>query len=111
MKPATKTAIDVVDAAIRSRKSIRAFKRDPVPTQLLRKIVEIARAAPSHFNSHAEPIGSPLVRFPARPAPHQSFAFLCPAIWFHGFRRLTAHGEPAHRRFRTPCGPQALLPS
>jgi nitroreductase len=51
MKPATQTAIDVLDAAIRSRKSIRAFKPDPVPTHLLREIVEIARAAPSNFNS------------------------------------------------------------
>ena len=51
MKPATQTAIDVLDAAIRSRKSIRAFNPDPVPTHLLREIVEIARAAPSNFNS------------------------------------------------------------
>jgi nitroreductase len=51
MKSATQTAIDVLDATIRSRKSIRAFKPDPVPTQLLREIVEVARAAPSNFNS------------------------------------------------------------
>jgi nitroreductase len=51
MKPATGTAANVLDAVIRSRKSVRAFRRDPVPKHLLMEIVEVARAAPSNFNS------------------------------------------------------------
>jgi nitroreductase len=45
------TAVNVLDTAIRSRKSIRAFRSDPVPKRLLMEIVDAARAAPSNFNS------------------------------------------------------------
>jgi nitroreductase len=51
MKRETGTAIEIVDDAIRSRKSVRAFKSDPVPKCLLMEIVDAARAAPSNFNS------------------------------------------------------------
>jgi nitroreductase len=51
MKPGTGTAVNVLDAVIRSRKSVRAFRRDPIPKHLLMEIVEVARAAPSNFNS------------------------------------------------------------
>jgi len=51
MKPENSGAADVLDAAIRSRRSVRAFKPDPVPKRLLMEIIETARAAPSNFNS------------------------------------------------------------
>lgn len=51
MRPDTAGAVAVLDAAIRSRRSVRAFRPDPVPRQILIEIVETARAAPSNFNS------------------------------------------------------------
>lgn len=42
--------MDVVDA-IRTRKSIRGFKPDPVPKDVLREILEIAVRAPSGVNA------------------------------------------------------------
>jgi nitroreductase len=47
----TGTATDILDAVIRSRKSVRAFKPNLVPKHLLMEVVEVARAAPSNFNS------------------------------------------------------------
>ena len=40
-----------VSEAINSRRSIRCFKSDPVPLDLLQKILEIARRSPSASNS------------------------------------------------------------
>ena len=40
-----------LDAVIRSRKSVRAFRPDPVARYLLMEILETARATPSNFNS------------------------------------------------------------
>src|SRR5215475_12582087 len=51
MKSEIGTVADILDAVIRSRKSIRAFRPDPVPKRLLMEVVETARAAPSNFNS------------------------------------------------------------
>src|SRR5262249_61810153 len=51
MKSEIGTAADILDAVIRSRKAIRAFRPDPVPKRLLMEVVETARAAPSNFNS------------------------------------------------------------
>ena len=42
--------MDVIDA-IRERKSVRAFKPDPVPKDLLRKIIEPSLQAPSWANT------------------------------------------------------------
>ncbi|MGE0559289.1 MAG: nitroreductase [Burkholderiales bacterium] len=42
-------AVDVFEAA-RTRRSIRAYKADPVPRETLRAIVEVARHAPSGSN-------------------------------------------------------------
>jgi len=42
--------MDIVEA-IRSRKSIRCFKPDPVPKEVLREILDIARRAPSAMNA------------------------------------------------------------
>jgi nitroreductase len=47
----TPEAVHLLDAVIRSRKSVRAFRPDPVPKRLLIEIIETARAAPSNFNS------------------------------------------------------------
>jgi nitroreductase len=51
MKFETKTAVEILDTIIRSRKSVRAFRSDPVPKRPLMEIVEAARAAPSNYNS------------------------------------------------------------
>ena len=51
MKFERETAVDILDTVIRSRKSVRAFRSDPVPKRLLMEVVEAARAAPSNFNS------------------------------------------------------------
>ena len=42
--------MDIVEA-INQRKSIRAFKSDPVPKEILREIMELALRAPSYDNS------------------------------------------------------------
>ncbi|HEY4343854.1 MAG TPA: nitroreductase [Parvibaculum sp.] len=39
-----------IDEALRARKSVRAFKPDPVPLELLREILELATRAPSGTN-------------------------------------------------------------
>src|SRR5262245_22362790 len=41
----------ILDVAIRARKSVRAFRPDPVAKHVLVEILETARAAPSNFNS------------------------------------------------------------
>ena len=41
----------VVDTVIRSRKTVRAFRPDPVPQAQLKEIIEVARMAPSNFNT------------------------------------------------------------
>jgi nitroreductase len=51
MHSITPAAADIVDSIIRSRKSVRCFKADPVSKDLLMDILETARAAPSNFNS------------------------------------------------------------
>jgi nitroreductase len=51
MKTKAEVAVDVLDAVIFSRKSVRAFRSDPVPKYLLTEIVDAACAAPSNFNS------------------------------------------------------------
>jgi len=51
MSSGTAAAAQLLDSIIRSRKSVRSFKPDPVPKRLLIEIVETARAAPSNFNS------------------------------------------------------------
>ena len=51
MHSATAEASAVLDRVIRSRKSVRFFRPDPVPKATLEEILEIARAAPSNFNS------------------------------------------------------------
>ena len=50
--------MDIVEA-IQQRKSIRAFKPDPVPQQVLRQIMELALCAPSWANT--QPWGFALV--------------------------------------------------
>jgi len=44
-------AAAILDQVMRSRKSVRAFRPDPVPTWLLSEIVEAARTSPSNLNS------------------------------------------------------------
>jgi len=51
MYPAIADAAAMLDVVIRSRKSVRAFRPDPVPRHQLMEILETARAAPSNFNS------------------------------------------------------------
>ena len=40
-----------VAEAVKARRSIRGFKPDPVPEELLREILDIARHAPSNCNT------------------------------------------------------------
>jgi nitroreductase len=51
MQTETRDAAAVVDAVIRSRKTVRAFRPDPVPQAQLMEIIEVARMAPSNFNT------------------------------------------------------------
>jgi nitroreductase len=51
MHSGTTNASAVLDAVIRSRKTVRAFRPDPVAKHQLAEILEIARWAPSNFNS------------------------------------------------------------
>lgn len=51
MHSETVNAAAMLDAVIRSRKSVRAFRPEPVPKHQLMEILETARAAPSNFNS------------------------------------------------------------
>ena len=44
-------AVTVLDTVIGSRKSVRAFRPDPVPKHHLVEMLDAARAAPSNFNS------------------------------------------------------------
>ncbi len=44
-------AVVSLDDVIRSRRSVRAFRPEPVARHLLMEIIETARAAPSNFNS------------------------------------------------------------
>jgi nitroreductase len=44
-------AAAILDAALRTRRSVRAFRPDPVPPHLLIEIFDSARAAASNFNS------------------------------------------------------------
>ncbi|MBK1687950.1 nitroreductase [Rubrivivax gelatinosus] len=46
----TPDSIAVVDAAIASRRSIRAFRPDPVPRETVERILEVASRAPSGTN-------------------------------------------------------------
>jgi nitroreductase len=51
MHSETADAVAILDVVIRSRSCVRAFRPDPVPRPQLIEILEIARAAPSNFNS------------------------------------------------------------
>ena len=51
MHTATLDAAAAVDMVIRSRKTVRAFRPDPVPRSQLVEIIEVARMAPSNFNT------------------------------------------------------------
>ncbi len=51
MHTATLDAAAVVDTVICSRKTVRAFRPDPVPRSQLVEIIEVARMAPSNFNT------------------------------------------------------------
>ncbi|MCJ7833639.1 MAG: nitroreductase family protein, partial [Deltaproteobacteria bacterium] len=42
--------MDLVEA-VKARKSIRGYKADPVPVEILREILEVATRAPSADNS------------------------------------------------------------
>jgi nitroreductase len=44
-------AAAILDTVLHARKSVRAFRPEPVPRQQLIQVLEAARAAPSNFNS------------------------------------------------------------
>ena len=69
--------MDVLDA-IRTRRSVRSYKSDPVPEEALMQVLEAARLAPSAGNR--QPWLIAVVRDPAsRERLRQSYA----AEWFH----------------------------
>ena len=47
----TADAVATIDNVIRSRTTVRAFQPDPVPRSQLVEILDVARMAPSNFNS------------------------------------------------------------
>jgi nitroreductase len=47
----TADAVALFDTVIRARRSVRAFRPEPVPKHLLVEVLDVARAAPSNFNS------------------------------------------------------------
>ena len=51
MQSETPDAAALIDAMIRSRRTIRAFRPDPVPRPRLVEILNAARMAPSNFNT------------------------------------------------------------
>ncbi len=51
MHTETRDAAAVVDGVIRSRTTVRALRPDPVPKAQLVEIIEVARMAPSNFNT------------------------------------------------------------
>lgn len=51
MHAGTRDAAVLVDNVIRTRKTVRAFRPDPVPRRQLVEILEMARTAPSTFNT------------------------------------------------------------
>jgi nitroreductase len=51
MHTETGDAAAVVDTVIRTRTTVRAFRPDPVPRAKLKEIIEVARMAPSNFNT------------------------------------------------------------
>ena len=51
MHTETPNAADVLETLIRSKKTVRAFRPDPVPRAQLVEILEVARMAPSNFNT------------------------------------------------------------
>jgi len=51
MKSNPTDAVAVVDNVIRLRTTVRAFRSDPVPRSQLVEILDVARRAPSNFNS------------------------------------------------------------
>ena len=51
MQTDTPNSAAIVDTAIRSRKTVRAFRPDPVPRSQLAEIIDVARMAPSNFNT------------------------------------------------------------
>lgn len=51
MKAEAANVAAVVDAVIRSRKTVRAFRPDAVPREQLVELLEVARMAPSNFNT------------------------------------------------------------
>ena len=48
--PAQSAAIEALEAVIRSRRSVRGFRPDPVPEATLREVFELAQRAPSNCN-------------------------------------------------------------
>jgi len=51
MHTETTDTVAIVDNVIRSRTTVRAFRPDSVPQAQLREIIEVARMAPSNFNT------------------------------------------------------------
>jgi nitroreductase len=70
MNPPSPESVAAVDAAIMSRRSVRAFHPDPVPRETMERILEVAARAPSGTNTQPWKVhvltGEPLRRLSAR---------------------------------------------
>ncbi len=59
-----------LDEALKARKSVRAFKPDPVPLDLVKEILELARLSPSGTN--IQPWTAHVVSAEVRPRLHEA---------------------------------------
>lgn len=91
-----------VDDAIKARKSVRAFKPDPVPLSLLTEILELARYAPSGTNIQPWKVhvvaGETRARLEAEVLAHRDTD---PADKGAEFPRTSKRKEPYTTRMRT----------
>ena len=91
-----------VDDAIRARKSVRAFKADPVPLSLVTEILELARYAPSGTNIQPWKVhvvaGEVRARLEAEVLAHRDTD---PADKGAEFPRTSKRKEPYTTRMRT----------
>ena len=123
------TSMDVIEA-IESRKSVRAFRPDPVPRDVLTKILEVALRAPSTDNTQpwefavvtgpvladlkkalSEKMGDPYRVPPGHPFPHSDLqATLCGPLQEAGQEGLRGHGHSQRRLGRGEWSGTATWP-
>src|SRR5271170_6535096 len=69
--PCTMINLDEFESLAKSRRAVRHFKPDPVPTELLERLIDVARWAPSGYNlqpTHFVLVTDPAVKSALVPA-------------------------------------------